>query len=116
LDPDEKTIDLYIAESEQPVIIKKLLTRAPLSKKTEKNIKFYIPTIEKILVDLFTEEMLFYSVQGSELMHIYETAISRYTINFTKLFSYAKRRGREQDIKQFITNHMFHLVEGIIND
>ncbi len=116
LDPDEKAIDFYIAESKQPVIIKKLLTRAPLSKRTEKKIKFYIPTIEKIMVDLFAEERLFYYVQGSELMHIYENAITSYTINFTKLFSYAKRREREQDIKQFMTNHMFHLVKGIIDD
>jgi hypothetical protein len=47
-------------------------------------------------------------------MHIYENAISNYTINFTKLFSYAKRRDREQEIKQFMTNHLCHLVGDII--
>ena len=116
LKPDGKTIDFYIAESNQPVIIKKLLTRVPLSKRTEKKIKFFIPTLEKILVDLYAEERLFYYLQGSELIHIYENAINSYTINFTKLFSYAKRREREQDIKQFMTNHMFHLVKDIIDD
>ena len=116
LNPDENVIDFYIAESNQPVIVKKLLTRAPVSKRTEKKIKFYIPTLEKILVDLFAEEKLFYYVQGSELIHIYENAITSYTINFTKLFSYAKRRRREQDIKQFISNNMHHLVKGIIDD
>jgi len=55
-------------------------------------------------------------VQGSELIHIYENAITSYTINFTKLFSYAKRRKREQDIKQFISNHMNHVVKGVIDD
>lgn len=116
LNPDKKVIDFYIAESNQPIIIKKLLTRAPLSRQTDKKIKFYTPSLEKILVDLFAEENIFYYLQGSELIHIYENAISNYTINFTKLFSYAKRREREQDIKQFMTNHMFHLVKGIIND
>ena len=116
LNPDKKTIDFYIAESKQPVIIKKLLTRAPLSKRTEKKVKFYIPTLEKILVDLFAEEKLFYYVQGSEMMHIYENALTSHTINFTKLFSYAKRREREQDIKQFMINHMFHLVKDFIDD
>jgi hypothetical protein len=47
-------------------------------------------------------------------MHIYENAISNYAINFTKLFSYAKRREKEQDIKQFMANHMYHLVKDII--
>lgn len=116
LNPDEKTIDLYIAESKQPVIIRKLLTRAPLLKRAGKKITFYIPTIEKILVDLFVDEKLFYYAQGSELIHIYENAITSYTINFTTLFSYAKRREREQDIKQFMINHMIHLVKDIIDD
>ena len=116
LNPDENAIDFYIAESNQPIIVKKLLTRAPLTKITEKKITFHTPTLEKILVDLFAEEKLYYYVQGSELMHIYENALTNYTINFTKLLSYAKRREREQDIKQFITNHMFHIVKDIIDD
>lgn len=112
--PDDKAIDFYIAESDYPVIIKKLITRSPVAKRTEKRVKFNTPLLEKILVDLFAEERLFYYLQGSELMHIYEHAISNYAINFTKLFSYAKRREREQEIKQFMTKHMFHLVKDII--
>jgi len=116
VNPDEKTINFYIAESNQPIIIKKLLTRAPLSKRTENKIKFYTPTLEKLLVDLFADERIFYYLQGSELMQIYENALSKYSINFTRLFSYAKRRERENEIKQFMINHMFHLVKGIIDD
>ena len=82
--------------------------------RTEKRIKFYNPLLEKILVDLFAEEKLFYFYQGAELMHIYENAIKNYTLNYTKLFSYARRREREQNIKQFMTNHMYHLVKDII--
>jgi hypothetical protein len=116
VNPDERVIDYYIAESNQPVIIKKLLTRAPLMKRTDNKVKFYTPALEKILVDLFAEDRLFYYLQGSELMHIYENALSKYTVNYTKLFSYAKRRERDHDIKQFMTNHMFHLVKDIIDD
>ena len=114
LNPDEKTINFYISESQNPVIIKKLITRSPISKRTEKKIKFYMPLIEKILVDLFTENKLFYFYQGAELIHVYENALKNYTLNYTKLFSYAKRREKEQDIKQFMTNHMYHLVKDII--
>ena len=116
LNPNEKVIDFYIAESDQPVIVKKLLTRAPLAKIKEKKIKFYTPTLEKVLVDLFSEKKLFHYLQGSELVYIYENILNNYTINFTKLFSYAKRRDREQHIKLFITNHMFHLVKDIVDD
>lgn len=114
LNPDEKTIDFYIAESRNPVIIKKLITRAPISKRTERNIKFYTPLLEKILVDLFTEKKIFYFYQGIELIHIYENALKKHTLNYTKLFSYAKRRERKQDIMQFINNNMYHLVKDVI--
>lgn len=116
LKPDDKDINFYIAESNQPIIIKKLLTRAPLMKRTENKVKLYTPTLEKILVDLFAEQRLFNYLQGGELIHIYENALSNYMINFTKLFSYAKRREKERDIKQFMTNHMYHLVKDIIDD
>jgi hypothetical protein len=116
VNPEEKDIGFYIAESKQPIIIKKLLTRAPLIKRAENKGIIYTPSLEKILVDIFAEEPLFYYLRGSELIHIYENALEKYTINFTKLFSYAKRRERETEIKQFLIHHMFHLVKDIIHD
>lgn len=114
LNPDEKTIRYYIAESNYPVIIKKMVTRSPVASRIEKGGQFYTPLLEKILVDLFADEQLFYFLQGSELSHIYKNAISNYAIDFTKLFSYAKRRDREEDIRQFLINHMPQLVKDII--
>lgn len=114
LNPSEKAIDFYVSESQSPVIIKKLISKSPISKKTEKRVKIYTPVLEKILVDLFTENKLFYFYQGAELIHVYENALKNYTLNYTKLFSYAKRREREQDVKQFMTNNMYHLVKHII--
>ncbi|MCK0148322.1 hypothetical protein MWU78_21950 [Arenibacter sp. F26102] len=114
INPDEKAIDFYISESQWPVVIKKLITRSPISKRSEKKVTFYTPQLEKILVDLFTEQKLFYIYQGAELAHIYENALKNYTLNYTRLFSYAKRRDKEQDIKQFMTNNLFHLVKDVI--
>lgn len=115
LTPDEKTINFYIAESMQPIVIKRLVTRSPISERTEKKIKFHTPLLEKILVDIFVEDKLFYYSQGSELIHIFENALKNYDINFTKLFSYAKRRERDIDIKMFLSNNMHHLVKDIID-
>ena len=114
--PDEKSINFYISESEHPIIIKRLISRSPIAKQTEKKMEFYTPLLEKILVDIFVEEKLFYFSQGSELVNIYENAINSYAINFTKLFSYAQRREKEQDLKLFLTNNMFHLIKDIIDD
>jgi len=114
--PDEKSINFYISESEHPIIIKRLISRSPIAKQTEKKMEFYTPLLEKILVDIFVEEKLFYFSQGSELVNIYENAINSYAINFTKLFSYAQRREKEQDLKLFLTNNMLHLIKDIIDD
>ncbi|MCR9153167.1 MAG: hypothetical protein NXI09_03595 [Bacteroidetes bacterium] len=114
LNPDEKAIDYYISESHKAVVIKKLITRSPISKRNEKKNIIYTPLLEKILVDLFTENKLFYFYQGQELIHVYENALRSYTLNFTKLFSYAKRRGREQEIKRFMKDNMTHLIKGVI--
>jgi hypothetical protein len=116
LNPDEKIIDFYIAESDRPVVVKKLLTRAPLSKRTEKKTDFYTLALEKILVDIVADERLFSYLQGAEMMHIYENAFTNYDIDLTKLFSYARRRKREQDIKKIFVNHLPHLVKNSIDD
>ena len=116
LNPDVKTIQLYIAESRQPVIIKKLITRSPMEKVTQKKVKLVIPMLEKILVDLFSDEKLFYFYQGSELNNIFESAIHSYTINFTKLFSYARRRDREEELKSYLIDNMREALKDIIND
>ncbi len=109
LNPDEKAINFYISESNQP-------TRSPIDMRTERKIEVYTPLLEKILVDLFAEEKLFYLYQGNELAHIFENAIKLYTVNFTKLLSYARRRKKEQEIKMFLTYHIPHLVKDIIHD
>jgi hypothetical protein len=115
LTPNLKEIRLYIPESSSPVIIEKLITRSPLIKRTEQKIEIYVPHLEKIMVDLFSAERLFFSL-SSELVHIYENMIEKYAVNFTKLLSYAKRREKEIEIKQFLLIHMSHLVKGILHD
>ena len=116
LNPDEKEIEFYISESSVPIVIKRLVTRAPISKLRDKKNVIPVATLEKIMVDLFADENLFHFYQGSELINIYEKIIDRYSINFTKLFSYAKRRRKEQEIKQFISNHIPNFLEDIQYD
>lgn len=116
LNPEKKTIDFYISESSFPIIIKGLISRSPIEKRVENKTEILIPSLEKILVDIFSGKKLFYFYQGSELIHIYKNAINYYSINFTKLFSYARRRGLESEIKFFIMSNMNQHVKSIIND
>lgn len=116
INPNETTIDLYLSESENPAVIKRLITRSPIDMQTQKKVKVYTPYLEKILVDLYCEEKLFYFFQGSELVHIYENAIKNYPINFSRLFNYANRRGKEKEIKEYLKSNLQHIVKNLIND
>lgn len=116
LDPGKRDIDIYVSESGLPVIVKKLTTRSPITSKSEGKGKICIPLLEKILVDLVVEKEIFYFYQGSEMLHVYENAIDRYAINFTKLFSYAGRREKEEEIKLFLEEGASYLLKSIFDD
>jgi len=110
---NRKEIEFYRTRKQNTVIIKKLITRSPIEKRIENKAKLYVPFLEKILVDLYVEK-LFYFYQETELKHIYENAFNQYTINFTRLLSYAKRREKEHEIKAFVTNNMRYLMDGYL--
>lgn len=110
LNPQKKEIDLYITESRKPVVIKKLITRSPISKQTINKNKVSFPQLEKILVDIFSDERLFYFYHGYEMTYLFENAFKRYSINYTRLFSYAKRRDRAEELKTFLNNNLEHIL------
>ncbi len=114
LDPKNKEIDLYITESRKPLVIKKMVTRSPITNRTVNRRKVSTPQLEKILVDLFSDEKLFYFYHGSEMNYIFENALKRYAINYTRLFSYAKRRGREEELKAYLSNNLKHVIMEIL--
>lgn len=101
LNPDEKLLERYIFEAPETVIVKTLVSKAPLKK--ERHIQ--IPTAEKILVDLFIDVHLFAPFQGSELVNIYNNVYRDYALNVTKMLAYAKRRNKEQDLLHYITRN-----------
>lgn len=98
IQPEEKEIDRYIFEKEQSIVLQSLVSRAP----TQRVGGVFTITIEKLIVDLFSDKNLFLAFQGSELVQIVNSAYERYAINFTTLFHYARRRVKEVDLKQFL--------------
>jgi len=110
VNPDKRTIDYYLSEIDKAVVVKKMITRSPLNSRKDSKKDYFIPSLEKILVDLYSEKHLFYFYQGAELLSIYSSAIKHYSINYTTLFSYAKRRDKAAEIKQFLETNFKHLT------
>lgn len=94
INPDEKTIERYIATLDNVIIIKNLNSEAPIQKWNNIN----VPTLEKILVDIIADDELFAAQQG-ELEFIFKSAFDKYNINESKMKRYASRRNREEEIK-----------------
>ncbi len=94
----EELVNSYISESDKPIIIQKSIARSPNSKVD----KITVPTLEKMLVDVYSDPILFNAYQGNELNRIFSYAYRRYNINSSLLFNYAARRGKEQALKDFL--------------
>ena len=85
--------------SENILIVKKLNTKSPLLGKTKEILK---PTIEKIMVDLYKDK-IYEQYQGKELERIYINILENYSVNFKRLYSYAKYRVNLEQYRKFLS-------------
>ena len=112
LNPDENTMQLYVLSSLDPIIIKPLVSRAPLIKTGTTT----LPTLEKILVDAWTEKKIFNFLQGEELVNIFDFAFAHYALSYSRLIGYARRRGTNQEIDQFVRKTVQPQNRTFLND
>lgn len=99
-DPDSRVMEKYVNDTVEAIIVKPLVTKSPVQTVGD----VILPTLEKILVDVFCDSVLFDRFQGRELVNIYNHSFQHYQVNMTHLLEYARRRGRVQRIQQFLRN------------
>ena len=95
LAPTKEIATTYIDFSKENIIVKPLVTEAPLSLDG----KVPVPTIEKLLVDTRVDADFFY-LHGYENLEMLRTAISHYDVNQTRLLRYADRRNAKDSIQK----------------
>ncbi len=89
--------EYYKYAGEETIIVRKLISEAPSSVGQYKQ-----AALEKILVDLFGRGVSGSIISRSEYKAIYEDSFEKYLINQPKMFRYARRRGIEKKIVDFI--------------
>ncbi len=94
---EPSTSDFFNYRKDNMVVVKKLLTESPKGEKEKWN-----TNLEKLLVDIFAEELLKETFSESEYPTIYETCFQSYVINENQMFRYARRRKIADRIKQFL--------------
>lgn len=98
LEPTEEVLSLYASKEKNAVIIKSLVSEAPVQ--LVQNV--FTVTLEKMLVDIFCDEVLFAAQQGSEMQTIFRNAFDNYTINENKMLRYADRRRKKVALLNYI--------------
>ena len=95
LAPTKEIATTYIDFSKENIIVKPLITEAPLALDG----KVHVPTLEKLLVDTRVDAD-FYYLHGYENLEMLRTAISHYDVNQTRLLRYADRRNAKDSIQK----------------
>jgi hypothetical protein len=108
---DELLIERYVFESYQPIVVSKIVTKSPVKRA---NSYLIYPKLEKILVDLFCDESLLVAYKGNEQNTIFRNALQRYVINLQTMFAYAKRRKKEEILKNYLYENFKPELESIL--
>ncbi|MBU1143911.1 MAG: hypothetical protein KKH92_09770 [Firmicutes bacterium] len=95
LNPDKDELYLYQGEL---IIVTQLITQAPINLKT-KDIK-----IEKLIVDLYTKDLINEFVNDDEKEKVIEDIFKAYTVNLKSIYAYAKRRNNTDLMKKILSS------------
>jgi len=98
IEPSREVFDNYASGENNFIIVKSLISEAPLQNITNLN----TVTLEKMLVDIFCDKIIFSAYQGNEMNTIFSEAYKKYTINENKLLRYANRRGKKEQLQKYI--------------
>lgn len=111
LKPDQNLAEKYMAESQEPIIVKLITTRSPIIQSE----KLHVASIEKILVDVFCDSDIFFFYQGNELRNIFNNAFRSFHINYSKLLNYAERRKQKEKIVHFLKTQIENANKELIS-
>lgn len=98
LEPTAEVLSLYASKEKNAMIIKSLVSEAPVQ--LLQNV--FTVTLEKMLVDIFCDEVLFAAQQGSEMQTIFRNAFDNYTVNENKMLRYADRRRKKEAFLNYL--------------
>lgn len=97
IEPTKDLIEKYIPDEKETLIVKPLVTEAPLQKNDGVN----TVTLEKMLVDIFCDEVIFSAQHGSEMRTIFKEAMSKYAVNENRMLRYANRRRKKESFTKY---------------
>ncbi|MCD8118996.1 MAG: hypothetical protein LUE29_05885 [Lachnospiraceae bacterium] len=89
--------DFYNYRTDDLIIVRNLMTESPKGRDAR-----WHTELEKLLVDVFSENLVKSMLGESEYPQIFETAFQNYVIDESRMFRYAGRRKTADKIKNFL--------------
>jgi hypothetical protein len=112
LNADNTTIDYLSMEDKEVIAVKSLISRSPIE--IQENIS--MPSLEKILIDVFCDTKLFSPYSGQELSNIYKYAQKKYHINYSRMLNYADRRNKKKEVLELVFQFADDSLKILLND
>jgi hypothetical protein len=100
IEPSKDLIEKYIPDEKETLIVKTLVSEAPIQTIN----KIDTATIEKMLVDIYCDDIIFAAQQGSEMRTIFQEALRKYIVNENRMLRYADRRRKKDSFYQYISS------------
>ena len=100
IDPTNDILDKYLPIGKEAVIVKPLVTESP----TQPVDGVMTASLEKMLVDIFCDNIIFSSHQGAEMRNIFHEAHIKYSLNQNRMLRYANRRGKKDGLRKYLNS------------
>lgn len=100
IEPTNDILDKYVPADKQAIIIKRLVSEAPVLKING----FNTISLEKMLVDVYCNDVPFSAHQGAEMRTIFSEVFTKYVVNNKQMLRYAKRRGKKKSMEMYLTS------------
>lgn len=100
LNPSSTIFNRYMLPLEEAIILTPLVSEAPI---VEVN-NTWIPTLEGLLVNAFVKDELIIKPTGRSLDELFKNAFEKYHVNQSKLFRYAARRDKREELEKYLQN------------
>jgi len=98
IEPTNDILEKYVLTEQEVIIVKHLVSEAP----TQNVNGIETISIEKMLVDIYCDKVIFIAQQGRELRNIYSAIFDKFIVNQSKMLRYAARRTKSEEISKFV--------------
>jgi hypothetical protein len=100
INPTSDLLEKYLPNEKESLIIRSLVSEAPIQ-----NVKGIITTsLEKMLVDIFCDDVIFSAQQGNEMRTLFKEALNKYSVNENRMIRYADRRRKKESFILYLNS------------